>query len=104
MASKLFVGSLSYNVTNDQLQELFAAFGKVESAAVIIDRDTDRSKGFGFVEMSTDEEAQAAINGLNGKEVDGRTLAVSVAKPKTDRPARPSFGGSSSNGGGRRRY
>jgi RNA recognition motif-containing protein len=70
----------------------------VVSTAIITDRDTNRSKGFGFVEMATDEEAQTAINNLNGKELDGRTIAVNIAKPKEDRGARPSFGG----GGGRR--
>ncbi len=100
MAAKLFVGSLSYNINEDQLRELFAKFGTVESASVITDRDTNQSKGFGFVEMATDDEAKAAIQGLHGKEVDGRALTVNVARPKTDRPARPSFGG----GGGRRRY
>jgi cold-inducible RNA-binding protein len=98
MATKLFIGSLSYNVNNDRLRELFEAFGTVESANVITDRDTNRSKGFGFVEMSTDQEAQAAIDGLNGKEVDGRTIVVNIARPKEDRPNRPSFGG------GNRRY
>jgi cold-inducible RNA-binding protein len=91
MATKLYVGSLSFNVNNDQLKELFDAFGTVVSASVIIDRDTNRSKGFGFVEMETDQEAQAAIAGLNGKEVDGRTIMVNVARPKEDRPARPNF-------------
>lgn len=100
MAAKLFVGSLSYNVTDDQLKELFEGAGTVESASVIKDRDTDRSKGFGFVQMSTDEEVEAAISAFNGKEFDGRTLIVNVARPKTDRPERsdrpnrPSFGGS----------
>jgi RNA recognition motif-containing protein len=98
MATKLFVGSLSFKINDDQLKELFEAFGTVVSASVIIDRDTDRSKGFGFVEMSSDEEAQAAIAALNGKEVEGRAIIVNVARPKEDRPARPSFGG------GNRRY
>jgi len=101
MAAKLFVGSLSFNTDNDQLKQLFEAFGTVESATVIIDRDTNRSKGFGFVEMSTDQEAQAAIDGLNGKEVDGRTIVVNIARPKEDRP---SGGGGSRFGGGNRRY
>ncbi len=98
MAAKLFIGSLSFNVNDDDLKELFAGSGTVVSASIIKDRDTDRSKGFGFVEMSTDQEAQTAINNLNGKEVDGRAMVVNIAKPKTDRPARPSFGG------GNRRY
>jgi RNA recognition motif-containing protein len=91
MATKLYVGSLSFNINNDQLKELFDQFGNVISASVIIDRDTDRSKGFGFVEMATDQEAQEAIAGLNGKEVDGRAIVVNIARPKEDRPARPSF-------------
>lgn len=98
MANKLFIGSLSFNATEDQLKELFATVGTVVSATIIKDRDTDRSKGFGFVEMSTDEETQAAISQLNGKELDGRALIVNVARPKEDRPARPSYGG------GNRRY
>jgi RNA recognition motif-containing protein len=93
MAAKLFVGSLSFNVNDDQLREAFEVAGTVVSASVIKDRDTDRSKGFGFVEMSTDEEAQEAIKALNGKELDGRTIVVNIAKPKEDRPSRPSFGG-----------
>lgn len=93
MATKLFVGSLSYNINSDQLQELFTEYGKVDSANVINDRDTGRSKGFGFVEMSSDDEAKAAIDALNGKEVDGRAIIVNVARPKEDRPARPSYGG-----------
>ncbi len=88
MASKLFVGSLPYSIRDDKLQEIFAQFGTVVSATVIIDRDTDRSKGFGFVEMASDEEAQAAIAGLNEQEVEGRRIIVSVARPKEDRPAR----------------
>jgi RNA recognition motif-containing protein len=87
MATKLFVGKLSYDTTNDTLQALFAQFGKVVSAQVIMDRDTNRSKGFGFVEMEDQAEAQKAINELDGKEFEGRTIAVSVAKPREDRPA-----------------
>ena len=81
MATKLFVGSLSYNTTDASLEEFFAAVGKVLSAKVIVDRDTNRSKGFGFVEMATEEEAQAAIAQLNGKDLDGRTIAVNEARP-----------------------
>ena len=92
MASKLYVGSLSFNINDEQLKELFAESGTVVSASVIIDRDTNQSKGFGFVEMSTDEEAQAAIKTLNGKEVDGRTIVVNEARPKEDRGPRPSYG------------
>ncbi|MFI5240433.1 MAG: RNA recognition motif domain-containing protein [Candidatus Saccharimonadia bacterium] len=89
MAAKLFIGSLSYTVTEDELKTLFAEVGTVESAKIIMDRDSGRSKGFAFVEMSTDAEAQNAISSLNGKEVGGRSIAVTIAKPMTDRPARP---------------
>jgi cold-inducible RNA-binding protein len=95
MAAKLFVGSLAYGVKEDQLKELFATVGTVTRCAVIMDRDSGQSKGFGFVEMSTDEEAQTAIKDLNGKELEGRTIIVNEAKPKEDRGARPSYGGSS---------
>ena len=86
MAKNLYVGNLSYSVRDDELNQLFAQFGKVDSARVIMDRDTGRSKGFGFVEMSDDAEAQAAIDGLNGKENNGRTLTVNEAKPREPRP------------------
>lgn len=92
MENKLFVGSLAYTITDDTLGQIFAAAGTVVSAKVIIDRDMNRSKGFGFVEMSTDEEAQNAIKTLNGKEVEGRSLVVNVAKPMVDRGNRPSGG------------
>jgi cold-inducible RNA-binding protein len=85
---RLFVGSLSYNTTDQSLAEAFAQAGTVESAKVIMDRDSGRSKGFGFVEMSTVEEAQAAIQMFDGKELDGRALTVNFAKPMADRPAR----------------
>lgn len=85
MASKLFVGGLAYAVTDDQLEELFASVGTVASAKVIIDRDMGRSKGFGFVEMSTDDEAKAAIDQLNGREFEGRTISVSEARPQEQR-------------------
>lgn len=88
MASKLFVGGLPYAMTNEDLQKLFEEHGTVESAVIIFDRDTQRSKGFGFVEMATDEEAQAAIAALHEKEVQGRRIVVSPARPKEDRPAR----------------
>ena len=91
MGKKLYVGNLSFNVDTNQLEDLFAAHGTVESAQVIMDRDTGRSKGFVFVEMSSDEEAQAAISDLDGKEVDGRNLRVDEARPREDR----------SGGGGR---
>ena len=110
MGSKLYVGNLSYNTTSSDLEQLFAAHGSVQSAEVISDRDTGRSKGFGFVQMGTDEEAQAAIAGLNGQQHDGRTLTVNEAKPREDRPrgggggggGRGGFGGG--GGGGRGGY
>jgi cold-inducible RNA-binding protein len=86
MATKLFVGSLSWGVTDDQLQAFFATAGTVVSAKVITDRDTNRSKGFGFVEMSSDEEAKAAVAQLNDKELDGRNINVSEARPREERP------------------
>lgn len=92
MATKLFVGKLSFDTTNDSLQALFAQYGKVVSAQVIMDRDTNRSKGFGFVEMEDQAAAQAAINALDGKEFESRTIAVSVAKPREDRPQGGGYG------------
>lgn len=86
MATKLFVGSLPYSTNEDELREMFAEVGTVESAVVIKDRATDRSKGFGFVEMSTEEEAQNAVKTLNGREVGGRQIVVNEARPMTDRP------------------
>jgi RNA recognition motif-containing protein len=86
MGKKLYVGNLSYEVTDSDLEQMFAAHGSVQSAQVIMDRDTGRSKGFGFVEMSNDSEAQAAIAALNGKETGGRTLTVNEARPREDRP------------------
>jgi RNA recognition motif-containing protein len=82
MAAKLFVGSLPYSVTDDQLGEMFAGVGQVVSAKVIMDRETGRSKGFGFVEMSSDDEAKAAIDQLNGSESGGRTIVVNEARPR----------------------
>ncbi len=97
-SNKLYVGGLPYATTEGQLEELFAEYGAVESARVITDRMTGRSRGFGFVEMSTPEEAQAAADGLNGTELEGRTLVVNEAKPRVDRGGggggRPSGGGS----------
>lgn len=104
MSTKLFVGGLSFNTTNESLKAAFAAYGTVTSADVITDRDTSRSKGFGFVEMSTPEEAQAAINALNGKELDGRAVAVSIAKPREDRPRNDSNRGNFRGGFKQRRY
>jgi len=97
MASKLFVGSLAYTATDDDLAAFFADAGTVVSAKVIMDRETNRSKGFGFVEMSSDDEAKAAIDQLNGKELNGRPVAISEARPQAPRENR-SFGGG--NGGG----
>ena len=105
MAKKLYVGNLSYDTSDSDLETLFAQHGKVESAQVITDRDSGRSKGFGFVEMSSDQEAQAAINALNGKEVGGRALTVNEAKPREDRGGGRSGGGRDRGGyGGGRRY
>jgi cold-inducible RNA-binding protein len=91
MARKLFVGSLADSITDEKLAEAFTAAGTVESAKVIINRDSGQSKGFGFVEMSTDEEAQTAIKTLNGQELEGRQLAVSIARPMPERSNRPTF-------------
>jgi RNA recognition motif-containing protein len=98
MATKLFVGSLAYSVTDDQLKDLFGTVGTVVSAQVIIDRATNQSKGFAFVEMSSDDEAKAAVEQLNRKELDGREIMVSEARPREDRP-RNSFGGGGDRGG-----
>jgi cold-inducible RNA-binding protein len=95
--NKLYVGNLAYSVTDDSLQQTFAEFGQVSSAKVMMDRDSGRSKGFGFVEMGNADAAQAAIRGLNGKSVDGRPLVVNEARPREERPG--GFGG---GGGGRR--
>ncbi len=92
MAQKLYVGNLSYNVNDDSLKDLFTKAGNVQSAMVITDKMSGRSKGFGFVEMSSDDEAKAAIEMYNGQEVDGRKLTVNEARPKEERP-RGSFGG-----------
>jgi len=100
VGNKLYVGNLAYSMHDDDLQQRFAEFGTVQSAKVMMDRDTGRSKGFGFVEMSSDAEAQAAIRGLNGKSVDGRPLVVNEARPKEDRPG--GFGGGGGGGGARR--
>ena len=98
MSKKLYVGNLSYNVTSADLEQMFGAHGTVTSAQVIEDRDTGRSKGFGFVEMTSDAEAQAAIAALNGQEHDGRALTVNEARP---REARSGGGGGGYGGGGR---
>jgi RNA recognition motif-containing protein len=97
---KLYCGNLSYNVSSADLEQLFSQFGTVQSAQVISDRDTGRSKGFGFVEMSTEAEAQAAINGLNEKDHDGRPLTVNEAKPRENQGGRGYGGGGRGGGGG----
>jgi RNA recognition motif-containing protein len=113
MGKKLYVGNLSYEVTDSDLEQLFAAHGTVQSAQVIMDRDTGRSKGFGFVEMANDQEAQAAIAALNGKESGGRSLTVNEARPREGggggrggpgggRGGRPGGGGGGGGGYGRR--
>ena len=108
MGRKLYVGNLAYGVTDSDLEKLFATHGTVASAQVIMDRDTGRSKGFGFVEMGSDAEAQAAIAALNGVEQDGRTLTVNEARPKTEGggrgPGGGGGGGRGPGGGGGRRY
>jgi RNA recognition motif-containing protein len=102
MGNKLYVGNLSYSVRDDNLQQHFGEFGTVTSAKVMMDRDTGRSKGFGFVEMSNDTEAQAAIRGMNGQSVDGRDMVVNEARPME--PRAPRSGGFGGGGGGRDRY
>jgi len=99
MATKLFVGSLAWATNDDSLKDFFAAVGTVVSASVIMDRETNRSKGFGFVEMSSDEEAKAAVDQLNGKDLDGRAVVVSEARPREERPR---GGGGGGYGGGDR--
>ena len=103
MGKKLYVGNLTYDVTDSALEQMFAAHGTVQSAQVIMDRDTGRSKGFGFVEMGSDQEAQAAIQALNGQMVGGRSLTVNEAKPKSEGGGRggPGGGGRGGYGGGR---
>ncbi len=100
MSSKLYVGNLSYSVRDDDLQQRFSEFGSVQSAKVVMDRDSGRSKGFGFVEMSTADQAQAAIRGMHGQSVDGRDMVVNEARPMEARaPRSGGYGGGS--GGGR---
>ena len=100
MGNKLYVGNLPYSFRDEDLQQAFAAHGTVSSAKVMMERDTGRSKGFGFVEMGSDAEAQAAINGMNGQPLGGRSLVVNEARPMEPRP--PRSGGGGYGGGGRR--
>ncbi len=110
MGNKLYVGNLAYSVRDDSLQQAFSQFGHVASAKVMMDRETGRSKGFGFVEMGSDAEAQAAINGMNGQPLEGRAVVVNEARPREDRPggfgggggggSRGGYGGGGGGGGG----
>src|SRR5687767_788898 len=108
MGNKLYVGNLPYSVRDSDLEQAFGEFGAVTSAKVMMERDTGRSKGFGFVEMGSDPEAQAAINGMNGQALDGRAIVVNEARPREERPggfgggggSRGGFGGGGGAGGG----
>ena len=100
MGNKLYVGNLSYSIRDDDLQQAFSQFGSVSSAKVMMDRDTGRSKGFGFVEMGSDAEAQSAISGMNGKDLDGRAVVVNEARPREERPGGGGFGGGGGRSGG----
>ena len=104
MGNKLYVGNLAYSVRDDSLQQAFAQFGTVTSAKVMMDRESGRSKGFGFVEMGSDAEAQAAINGMNGQPLEGRAVVVNEARPREERPGgfgggRGGYGGGGGGGG-----
>ncbi|GAA0744764.1 RNA-binding protein [Ideonella azotifigens] len=99
MGNKLYVGNLAYSVRDDSLQQAFGEFGTVTSAKVMMDRETGRSKGFGFVEMGSDAEAQAAVNGMNGQPLEGRAIVVNEARPREERPG--GFGGGGGGGGSR---
>ncbi len=100
MGNKLYVGNLAYSVRDESLQAAFSQFGSVSSAKVMMDRDSGRSKGFGFVEMGTDAEAQAAINGMNGQPLEGRAIVVNEARPREERPGGFGGGGGGRSGGG----
>ena len=102
MGNKLYVGNLAYSIRDEDLQQSFSQFGTVTSAKVMMDRDTGRSKGFGFVEMESPQAAQAAIRGMNGKNIDGRALVVNEARPREERPG--GFGGGGGGGGRSRGY
>ena len=97
MGNKLYVGNLAYSIRDEDLQQSFSQFGTVTSAKVMMDRDTGRSKGFGFVEMGSDAEAQSGINGMNGQNLEGRAIVVNEARPREERPG--GFGGGGSRGG-----
>ncbi|MBI3156788.1 MAG: RNA-binding protein [Burkholderiales bacterium] len=99
MGNKLYVGNLAYSVRDDSLQQAFSAFGTVNSAKVMMDRDTGRSKGFGFVEMGSDAEAKAAIDGMNGQPLEGRNIVVNEARPREERPGGYGGGGGGGRGG-----
>lgn len=99
---KLYVGNLSYQTTQDTLYNEFGAYGQVQEVAVITDRETGRPRGFAFVTMNNDDEGRAAIDGMNGKDVDGRTLTVNEARPKADRGGGGGYGGGRGGGGGGR--
>ena len=100
MGNKLYVGNLAYSVRDESLLQAFGQFGAVTSAKVMMDRETGRSKGFGFVEMGSDAEAQAAINGMNGQPIDGRAVVVNEARPREERPGGFGGGGGGRSGGG----
>jgi RNA recognition motif-containing protein len=100
VGNKLYVGNLAYSVRDDSLQQAFAQFGTVTSAKVMMDRESGRSKGFGFVEMGSDAEAQAAINGMNGQPLEGRAIVVNEARPREERPGGFGGGGRGGYGGG----
>ncbi len=101
---KIYVGNLSFRTTQQELEDLFTNYGSVQEAAVVTDRETGRSRGFGFVTMPEDSEANAAIEALNGTEIEGRTLTVNEARPKADRPRSGGYGGGRGGGGGRDRW
>jgi RNA recognition motif-containing protein len=102
MGNKIYVGNLPFSATSESLNDMFSAFGKVDSAKIVMDRDTGRSKGFGFVEMSSNDEAQAAIEKLNGQDMGGRSLVVNEARPMEPRGDRPQRSGGGFNRGGDR--
>ncbi|MCA1849834.1 MAG: RNA-binding protein [Acidobacteria bacterium] len=104
MTMRLYVGNLSFQTSSEDLQQLFAQAGTVESASVVEDRETGRSRGFGFVEMASREEGEAAIAQFNGKELNGRNLTVNEARPREERGGRGGFGGNRGGGGGRGGY